>query len=254
MKGRTILLLDGPLQGKIHELMRDFPIPDRMALPDDQGERHWYAVDRKTQTARFLGRDERNAPMTDAPQAPNSELGTRNPELEPPLIAGGQGRSSSDLVLAATILGVAVLAGAVLFTWVCWNALSQSSVHSPQSSAAPQPLAIRVEPQAAQVYVEAPELQPPCIVNWMDAQDLPEPKVIVIEAQAAPPSPLPVYEQVRDEVRRQLADVPLACQEGAEGVPASTLSDAQLDTLLRRLRAREDAEFGRLLPEPEDRP
>lgn len=48
----TIVLLDGPLEGVVHEVAGGFPIPDKFALPDGS-LRHWYITNNDGKSAVF---------------------------------------------------------------------------------------------------------------------------------------------------------------------------------------------------------
>ena len=49
MNHRTVELVGGPLDGTVHELAADFPPPDVLGLPHNNGMA-WYAVDDATRT------------------------------------------------------------------------------------------------------------------------------------------------------------------------------------------------------------
>jgi hypothetical protein len=48
----TIVLLDGPLEGVIHEVAGGFFVPDKFALSDGP-LRHWYVTSDDRETAKF---------------------------------------------------------------------------------------------------------------------------------------------------------------------------------------------------------
>ena len=66
MNHRTVELVGGPLHGTVHELAADFPTPDVLGLPHNDGMA-WYAVDDTTRTetpvANFAGWVHRNATL-----------------------------------------------------------------------------------------------------------------------------------------------------------------------------------------------
>lgn len=54
-----IELHGGPLDGVIHEVQAGFPPPDRLALPDPNGNlRHWYQTREDRAAADFISSEE----------------------------------------------------------------------------------------------------------------------------------------------------------------------------------------------------
>lgn len=50
-----IVLHGGPLDGIVHEIEKDWPMPDAFALPKD-GYRYWYKTNKKKGTAIYMGK------------------------------------------------------------------------------------------------------------------------------------------------------------------------------------------------------